>query len=60
MDNKDIKHFNDLHLAEDLLVVILLHVRLTDSKCSLERYNDNLVIFIFVIVFVSNANRIVI
>ena len=43
-----------------MILVILLPVWLIDSKFSLERSNDNLVIFIFVIVYVSNANRVVI
>ena len=43
-----------------MILVILLPVWLIDSKFSLERSNDNLVIFIFVIVYVSNANRVMI
>ena len=43
-----------------MILVIPLPIRLENSKFSLKRSNDNLVIFIFIIVYVGNANRIVI
>ena len=43
-----------------MILIILFPVWFEDSKFSLERSNDNLVVFIFIIVYIGNANGVVI